>query len=377
VLSDDSIVVRGYFEGVETFGPVEGNETVFSSAGYADIFISRYNPDGTLHWARRARGTKTNTGKAISVLSDDSIVVSGDFYGTVTFGPGEGNETVLSSAGSYDIFIARYNADGTLHWAKRAGGTDCNFSPAISVLSDDSIAVTGYFKGTAAFGPGEDNETMLSSMCSSDIFIARYNADGTLHWARRAGGDYSEECYAISVLSDDSIAVTGWFEGTTTFGPGEDNETVLSSAGYINIFIARYNPNGTLHWARRAGGRGFDKGHAISVLSDDSIVASGTFGYSATFGSGEDNETVLFAASEEGECDIFIACYNPDGTLHRVRRAGGTGNDCGFAISVLSDDSIAVSGVFIGAATFGPGEINETVLDSAGGYDIFIARYNK
>ena len=56
------------------------------------------------------------------------------------------------------------------------------------------------------------------------------------------------------MLSDGSSLVTGMFGGTATFGPGEPEETTLTPAGGANIFVARYNPDGTLAWAKRAGG---------------------------------------------------------------------------------------------------------------------------
>ena len=34
--------------------------------------------------------------------------------------------------------------------------------------------------------------------------------------------------------------VTGQFEESTTFGDGETNETILSSAGSSDIFVAKY-----------------------------------------------------------------------------------------------------------------------------------------
>ncbi len=50
--------------------------------------------------------------------------MTGFFAGTATFGPGEANETMLMSAGSDDVFVAKYDSTGALVWAKRAGGTD-------------------------------------------------------------------------------------------------------------------------------------------------------------------------------------------------------------------------------------------------------------
>jgi len=385
-LSDNSTVVTGYFGGSATFGPGEPNETVLTSAGWDDIFIARYNTDGTLAWAKRAGGSNYDYGYEITTLSDNSTVVTGWFGypagGSATFGPGEANETVLVSAGGTDIFIAHYNTDGTLAWAKRAGGASfADGGYGITTLSDNSTVVTGFFYVSATFGPGEPNQTVLASAGGYDIFIARYNPNGTLAWAKRAGGTFYDEGNGIMTLSDNSTVVTGFFGksgsgptgGSATFGPGEPNETVLTSAGYGDIFVARYNPDGTLAWAKRAGGTGDDEGYEITTLSDNSTVVTGWFQGLATFGPGETNETVLTSA---GSIDIFIAHYNPDGTLAWAKRAGGTGDDGGGGITTLSDNSTVVTGQFWYTATFGPGEPNQTVLTSAGWPDIFIARYN-
>jgi uncharacterized delta-60 repeat protein len=377
-LSDNSTLVTGCFWASATFGQGEPNQTVLDSAGISDIFIARFNPDGTLAWAKRAGGTAEEEGLGITSLSDNSTVVTGYFNVSATFGPGEPNETVLS-AGYDDIFIARYNADGTLAWAKSAGGSQWDIGEAITALSDDSTVVTGYFWGSATFGQGEPNQTMLVSAGQQDIFIAKYNADGTLAWAKSAGGWLGNEYgYAITALCDNAAVVTGSFQALATFGQGEPNETELTGAADGSVFIARYNPDGTLAWAKRAGGAN-SMGRAITALSDNSTVVTGSFFGPGTFGPGEPNETLLNA---DGYSDIFVARYNPDGTLSWAKRAGGpdasvTTTDEGIGITALSDDSTVVTGSFPITATFGPGEPNETELVSAGNYDIFIARFTE
>ena len=71
-------------------------------------------------------------------------------------------------------------SDGAAGWVKRAGGSSADFGFGVSVLSDGSAVVTGYFNGTATFGPGEANETTLTSAGDDDVFIAKYHPDGTL-----------------------------------------------------------------------------------------------------------------------------------------------------------------------------------------------------
>ncbi|MCK4720631.1 hypothetical protein KAU08_08225, partial [bacterium] len=91
------------------------------------------------------------------------------------------------------------------------------------------------------FGQGEPNETVLNSGGYRDMFIARYDPDGSLEWAKQAGGDYGWDIgYGITTLSDNSLVVTGGFGDSATFGPCEPNETVLNSAGNSDIFIARF-----------------------------------------------------------------------------------------------------------------------------------------
>lgn len=67
-------------------------------------------------------------------------------------------------------------------------------------------------------------------------------------------------------MADGSCFVTGWFDSSATFGAGETNETALSGLSK-EIFVARYNPNGTLTWASSAGGGADDIGYGIAVTA--------------------------------------------------------------------------------------------------------------
>ena len=89
--------------------------------------------------------------------------------------------------------------------------------------------------------------------------------DGNLLWAKREGGASSDAGFRIAVDGSGISYVTGLFQGATTFGPGEANQTTLSSVGTDDIFVARYDSNGALLWAKRAGGTSGARGQAIAV----------------------------------------------------------------------------------------------------------------
>ena len=99
--------------------------------------------------------------------------------GEVVFGKGEANETELISKGYNDKFLAKYNPDGTLAWARKAASSEecCMNSEDLAALPDGSTLMIGHFPGTAVFGPGSDNETELISAgehSSNDVFIAKF-----------------------------------------------------------------------------------------------------------------------------------------------------------------------------------------------------------
>ena len=362
-LPDGSSIVTGYFSGTATFG-----STTLTSrfAWRSDVFTAKMNADGTWAWATKAGGTGFDYGYGISALPDGSSIVTGRFSGTATFG-----STTLISAGSYGVFTAKMNADGTWAWATKADGSGDDRGNGVSALPDGSSIATGYFSGTATFG-----STTLISAGSWDVFTAKMNADGTWAWATKAGGSGGDEGLGVSALPDGSSIVTGRFVDTATFG-----STTLTSAGISDVFTAKMNADGSWAWATKAGGSWINVGYGISALPDGSSIVTGVFSQAATFGS-----TTLTSA---GISDVFTAKMNADGSWAWATKAGGLGagfligrgDEFGYGVSALPDGSSIVTGVFVGTATFG-----STTLTTAGGTcgtapdtylctDVFTARY--
>jgi hypothetical protein len=262
-LPDNTFALTGYFIDMTIFGRNEINETILRSPNETtEAFVARFNPNGTLVWAKGTAGEGHKYGYGVTSLSDNSVVVTGCIWDVAIFGPGEPNETVLWSEGERDVFIARYNPNGTLAWAKSAGGNDYDYGNAITALSDGSTVIAGSAEGSIIFGKGETNETLLEGGGS---FLARYNSDGTLEWAI---GNDAGESKALTTLSDDSVVVTGAYLG--------------------KILVARYRSNSSFLWVKFVGGTGYgEEGLGITSLSDDSTVVTGYFYESVVFVSGE------------------------------------------------------------------------------------------
>jgi hypothetical protein len=312
-LWDDSVVITGFYSSAITFEEGEPNETTLWADGTVYVFIARYDSDGEFMWATDAEGPGLQVGYSIARLSDNSVVVVGYYLGTAIFGAGEPNMTTLESEYNIpDAFIARYDNDGSLLWVKVAASAGsqsaCSEYVRLTSLSDNSVVLTGCFTNTSVFDEGGPNETALVSAGEEDIFVARYDSTGQLMWVKGAGGPYRDVGMSIASLDDDSIVLTGWFEGEAVFAEGESNRTVLVSGANSDVFIARYASDGSLIRAKSAGGPWGDRGYAITADSDNNISLTGWYGDCATFGTGDPNETILYPY---GKADIFIARYRP------------------------------------------------------------------
>jgi hypothetical protein len=306
-----------------------------------------------------------------------------------------------------DIFVARYDKDGLLQWAKRAGGVDGAFEgdggQAIDALSDGSSVVTGRVIGRATFGPGEDGEVEVTT---SGMFVAGYAPDGDLKWARIVRYVEWGDIGGICILAGGACAVTGRFEDTVTFGVGETMETDLVSSGSRDLFVARYGSNGDLTWARRAGGTGSDSGLGVAAGASGAVVLCGYHQDGATFGSGEANETTLATAGPmlvqydaQGSLDwartvgagytlsrladgsvvvgggTTLAAYRPDGSLAWETMVIGSVET--LSVEFHADGSVATVGLFYGTATFGENDDRETdLIGHQTYYRAFAARFN-
>jgi len=382
VLPDGASIITGFFRGTALFGKGEAGETSLTSQGLADIFMAKLGPQGDLLWVRSAGGVGEDHGNGIAVSKDGSFVITGAFADSATFGQGETHETTLTGQGS-DVFIAKYDKDGRLIWAKQAGGPAEDVGESAHVLQDGSILMAGSISGAATFGKGETNETILGG---NGIFLAKYDSAGNFIWARGTTGN-GHAWATIDIFGDGYIAMAGSFSQDIVFGPGEANETTIDTGDVTvtNPYLAEFSSDGSLAWARHIHAGGGDEGGSgasdIKFLPDGTSVVTGSFISGATFGDGEPNETHL----QEESCsdplmsscgDIFIARYDSDGSLVWAKGAGGNDTDNGIGIVLPAGDSFVLFGSYIPPATLGKGESNEVVLDTDAGFGEFLARYD-
>jgi hypothetical protein len=99
----------------------------------------------------------------VATDSTGQVAVVGVFADSIDFGGGP-----VVSAGSYDVFVAKLDADGEHLWSQRFGDAIEQRGSDIAMDDDGNVVVTGNFYSTIDFGGG-----ILTSAGWNDVFVVK------------------------------------------------------------------------------------------------------------------------------------------------------------------------------------------------------------
>lgn len=354
-----SVYVTGVFNSpTMTFG----NITLFNS-GAADIFIVKYDYLGNVLWAKSAGGTSYDNGNSICTDRDGNVYIAGEFFSsTITF-----DSTTLSNTQNYnmDIFIAKYDSSGNLIWAINDGGTSYDYCNSICTDTSGNIFITGYFSSsTINFGG-----TTLINTGLRDLYVVKFNANGNVLWAKNANGNDGDLSTSISADINGNVVITGYFySDTISFG----NITLINSDTIFNsdVFIAKYDINGNILWAKSAGGMKNDLATCVSIDNNENIFITGYFA-SSSFTCGS---STLFNDTTNGSSDVFFVKYDNNGNVLFSNSYGGPFSDYGRSVAADDSGNVYLSGSF-GSFTITFGGTTLTNVDTPS-VDMFILKYD-
>jgi len=305
--SSGGVYVTGEFYDTVDFDPGPGLDE-HTSNGYWDAFLSKFDSEGDFQWARTWGGEDCERGNGVAADGSGSVFVTGWFLDTVDFDPGPGVDE--HSANNYaDVFLSKFDSEGDFQWARTWGGIGYDWDWGLGVAPDGSgsVYVTGLFEGVVDFdpGPGVDEHT---SNGGCDVFLSKFDSEGDFQWARTWGGEECERGNGVAVDGSGSVYVTGWFWYTVDFdpGPGVDENT---SNGSMDVFLSKFDSEGSFQWARTWGGWWIDQGNGVAADSSGSIYVAGYFHDTVDFnpGPGVDEQT------SNGAYDAFLSKFPPDG----------------------------------------------------------------
>lgn len=295
-----------------------------------------------INWLKREGGASYERSQSIIVDEDNFIYVTGGYNGNSQIG-----QQTLPAYGDEDIFISKHDQNGNLEWVVTAGGTEQDLPFSINLDSESNVYVTGFMNEPCTFG-----DTTLTGMNNDQIFLAKYNNEGVFQWVRQAGSHNQNWGKSVIVDSDDNIIITGNIGADASF-----QDTII--VGSNTLFIAKYNNNGDLLYAKSGDG------HAglNSICSDESnnLFATGQYHGELILDDISTNSNSIYS--------FIVASFSPLGQTQWIYNGGGLASGNGTSIIVDNNNDLCFTYLFYDSTVF---EGNQYY--SNGNYDLILGK---
>lgn len=398
-----SVYTVGNFSGTADFNPDSIKPYELTSAGLQDIFIQKTDAFGDFMWAKKIGGAGIDKISAIKILNN-KIYIFGSFQNSVVFGSetktsnglsdcfiaeldtaanfvwvktfGANQNDILKSAevtnegiflvgefsgnmeqvtGDFSMFIQKRTLIGDVVWTKTLGSGRKINGNSIAVDLTGGVYIAGVFNGeNLDFNLNTQKDSLLTSekatpsLFTDDIFILKLNETGDFKWVRKIGSTSSDAALSIFLRSD-YFVITGFYNGLNTdFGGGKKN----SSSG-TDIFVAKYDLNGTCIWVKGVGGPKTDIGRSIYIDLNNNIYVVGSFQDNlGTTGVDFNPGSGIFYLKSEKTVNAFFLKLKESGEFDFAGSYGGLGVDQATFVSVDKMQDVMIVGNFQKTANF-------------------------
>ena len=318
-----------------TGGSLPGSNSL-NSVNSRNLFVAKYDPNGNRPWVSQL---PSNNAAISSTALDESgnLYISGITYSYTLDGKNYNN-------GGKDVFVVKYDASGNRLWVSQLG-TSSQYATYEKAISSSILDKAGnlYISGNT-YGSLPDN----TYQGNGDVFAVKYDANGTRQWARQLGSSNSENIRSTVLDAEGNLYVSGYTEGSL---PGNTNQ------GGRDVFVAKYDANGTRQWVRQLGSSNSEDIQSTVLDTAGNLYVSGY------------TEGSLPGNTNQGGRDVFVAKYDSNGTRLWVRQLGSSNSEDIRSTVLDAADNLYVSGYTWGSL---PG--NTSIHTN--GQDGFIAKYD-
>jgi len=295
-----------------------------------EAFMVKFDSCGTLIWCTYFGTNGFDSGEKIAYSSSDSsIVITGFTDGTdldTTF-----NCFQPTSNGMNECFLAKFNLNGQAKWITYFGGTNSDFSYAVTIDPKANIIIGG-----TSLSPTIHTTTLSfqqNLVGAVDAFITRFNSKGQLKFSTFYGGSSAEDIHDVATDVDGNIiGVGGSFSNNLNTSLGC---LQASSNGGMDIYAIKLDSVGNRLFSTYIGGSGVDDSYGVCTDPQKNIYLTGHTTSNDFYKTAISHQTLI-----AGSNDNFCLKLTPTGTLVWSTVFGGSSFDLNVHSKIDANNNI-------------------------------------
>ena len=224
---------------------------ILSRHAGGDFWVIKLNASGVKQWSNYYGGSFTDTAYDAIQTEDDGYIIIGS--------SDSDDVDITNNLGSYDFWILKISATGTLVWEKSFGGSEIDEAYGISQAADGNYLIVGDTRS---------NDLDISqNNGAADLWIIKITPEGTLLWEKTLGGSSFDVGRSVSKTQDNGFLIAGSSRST--------DGSLTSNKGQNDAWIIKINSSGNLVWQKTIGGSNVDFFYDAVELNDQTIIAVG------------------------------------------------------------------------------------------------------
>ncbi|MDH7515326.1 MAG: SBBP repeat-containing protein, partial [Bacteroidota bacterium] len=297
-------------------------------AGDLDAFVAAFRSDGTLRWATYCGGSLDDHAMSVAADPVGGIVVTGwtlsiDFPTVSPF--------QATQAGFSDMIVVKYDTLGNVLWSTYFGGSGLDEAWDAAVAPSGTVYVCGRTGSTDFPAAGAAQPAPAGNVDACSVALT---AGGTRLWATYFGGGKDECAYAVACDAAGNVFCTG--------STDSDDLPILNAfqkkrALFLDAWVAKYSPGGSLQWSTYYGGNSSDIPADAACDPAGNVIIAGS--------SGSTSLPLLNAPMQKREGDdAFIARFSGNGTLLFAAFVGGGNNEGATGVTWGGGQSAVMTG---------------------------------
>ncbi len=277
------------------------------------LFISNLSLAQTpnLQWQKSLGGSGTDEARSVYQTSDGGSIIAGNSNSI--------DGDVTGNHGSYDYWLVKMDAAGNVQWKNTYGGTSSDKGYAVIELSNGGYMAVGNASST--------NGDVTGNHGSSDYWVVRTNASGTLLWQKSLGGSSTDIARGLIKTLDGKILVIGYSRSS--------NGDVTNPHGGYDFWLTKIDTSGNLIWQKTYGGSKDDLAYTVKQAADSSLLI---VGYTLS------NDGDVAGLNHSAKNDIWVVKADKNGNLVWQKTLGGSSNDYSNSFIQTSDKGYLIIG---------------------------------